>query len=327
MLSVATLIAAVAAAGCSRFLAPKDGGASSVRLACELGKAAYLPGEAILCRITLRNQGAEPLELPVLDRSTVSFAFWPKGPGGDLEMRYAEPIASTKERIYSSSGETGVVAPGGKLERLFIFTTLSLERGEYRLQATYSRPDETTPGAELRAFAETVEFKVEGERVAAHRYSDGVLAKEDAIELAKREAAAPTRDAQAIMVYDEKGFLKWWVNLTLETPATTGTLAAAAPEPAPAPAAESAEGIALIPASDDPEIAALVANALKESSAALAPPAAPAAVVKSYFIDPYLARVWREAQPFTARDRQETSLDVPRDSKFAQTMRERRQLP
>jgi hypothetical protein len=44
--------------------------------------------------------------------------------------------------------------------------------------------------------------------------------------------------------------------------------------------------------------------------------------VKSYFIDPYKAKVWKEAKPFTKDDKPK-EIQIPKDSKILQKFRER----
>ena len=250
----------LAPASCARFSARK-GADSPLRLTIQLPKAQFLPGEVVKAEVALLNPTGQPVEVPMLDHTTLSFSFAPKAKGGDKELRYIEPVFSPKE----PSAAPIALAPGTCLQRTFLFTKLTFERGAFVLQPIYSIPESGTTKPARRTYAKAVAFSVAGAKVFAHRTLDGLLTQDDAIALARREIKTKPKHAEAMLVTDEKGFPKWWVNLELAGPGAKG------------------------------------------------------GSVKSYFIDPIQAKVWREAKPFTRTPPSEP----PKNSKLMQEFRDR----
>lgn len=236
---------------------------SDIALSITLEKNVVQPGEAVLVDVKLLNQGHDAVTVKNLDHASVLFARWPKGEGGKSEStRFVEPVFSESIK----TGEDVKIEAGKSIQRPFLFTDLSLERGEFMLQATHVH---SVRGAQLKTFSASIPLTVAGEKPLVHRYSDGLLSKSDAIRISATEAGMASAAGDAVIILDEMGLKKWWVNLYPPT----------------------------------------------ASSATSRP-----SVVKSYFVDPYHAVVWREAKPFTPEIKQRGIQELPKDSKAVQKL-------
>lgn len=225
---------------CSRLSTGAAGQASDLTLALKLSKEKYQPGEPVTAMVTLTNASGEPVSAAMLDHASVTFSVQPQKAGAASEQRFVEPLYSEKEQ----TGEGKGLGAGESLARNFVFTNLTFERGGFVLAAVYARPSDSPLRAPRKSYAKAAAFAVEGQKAFAHRYLSGLLAREDAIALATAKAGGKVQGADTLLITDEAGFAKWWVNLTLEGGA-----------------------------------------------------------VKSWFIDPVFAQVWKEARPFTAADK------------------------
>ncbi len=238
-----------------------------LELSTALEKDHLLPGEPLLCTVTLKNNSSHAIRVKQLDHTSLFFSFWPKGKGGKTEnTTFVTPVFST---LLDTGAEISL-QPHASMSRPFLFTTLTMQRGDFVLSAYHQQP---VADGQKKTFARSVAYSVAGETAFAHRTVDGLLSRSDAIRLAKEAAAMPVAPADALMIIDESGFRKWWVNVG--------------------------------------------------ATAASAPASAPSTAMKSYYIDPYRAVNWREAQPFTAEDRRSGTRELPKDSKVAQRLLQR----
>jgi hypothetical protein len=170
----------------------------------------FRPGEAVLAEVTLTNPGSRAQTVAGLSHASVRFAFEPAKPAQNRrQARFVEPIYSPKE---PAPGEQ-TLKPGESVKRTFVFTVLTLERGEFLLRAVYAKPGEDSPQKALKSWARPALFAVVGEKVFAHRTPDGRLAKPDALRLASARVGGKPRKAEAILALDEAGFECWWVNV------------------------------------------------------------------------------------------------------------------
>ena len=238
--------------------------ASPFELTASLDTKQYAPGQAVICQVSLRNRFYQPRKVRMPDRESVKFAVLPNKEKGQELLRFVMPVFSEKDK----TGEVTDMDGQSSVTRHFVFTTLAFERGEYVLQCVYSTPKEGGFDLEQRVYARATTFTVEGAKAVAHRYEDGVLAKEDAIALAAAKAGGQIERSDAMMVWDEMGFKKWWVNLWLK-------------------------------------------DGKQEET------------VKSYFVDPYLARVWKEAAAPFVREEKAAPPGMRNDPRLYQQLRER----
>lgn len=88
-----------------------------------------------------------------------------------------------------------------------MFTQLTVERGDFVLLATYQTENDS------KVQAQPFAFSVQGDRVLLHRYLNGLLTRDDAIQLAARRFQVSAENADAMLIQDEMGFLKWHINL------------------------------------------------------------------------------------------------------------------
>lgn len=204
---------------CSRLMTPSGAGpASDLNLTTQLSQGQYRLGEPVLARVTLGNTRETAVETPQLDHTTVAFTVQPQLKSSLGELRFVEPVYSGKEdagRMIRLPG-AGEGPTSATVPRDFVFTTLSFEPGTYLLEAVYSRPSAGTLKPARKTYSKAVLFTVAPGAVYAHRYVNGLLARQDAINLAAAQAGAAVKSSDTLLVTDEAGFYKWWVNLTLE---------------------------------------------------------------------------------------------------------------
>lgn len=233
--------------------APQD-----LQLTLTLSKPKYLPGEPVAAMLTLTNASGKAVVANSLDHASVSFSVMPRLKNGPGDMRFIDPVYSEKEPVGKTMRLDPLGSTSSTIYRTFYFTTLSFERGDFLLEAVYSRPPENSSSPAPKTYAKPVLFTVEGQKVFAHRYlGEGLISREDAVGLATAAAKAAGRvsASDTLLITDELGFKNWWVNLKI------------------------------------------------------AGPAGP--VVKSYFVNPYIAQVRAEAQPFTAADKGDEAPMAP----------------
>lgn len=184
-----------------------------------LNKEVYPPGEAVICDVSLENTSEILLNIRSLDHSSVEFYFLPKEKDSYSNMQIIEPVYSD----YESANGTIVIDPKAKINRNFVFTNLTFNRGEFVFQATYTIPQSPDSTEKIIIYSKPVFLNVKGEKVFTERYLNGIITKESAIELAKREIRDKIEKTSAVMtivkydailIKDEAGFLKWWVNIT-----------------------------------------------------------------------------------------------------------------
>lgn len=250
----------LAATGCARLRGGDPARALTLELA--LDAPAYAPGAPVVAQLTLTNTGGRAVEAVSLDRTALTFSFRPaQAAGPQSGLLLVEPVYSEKE----PAGQGLRLKPGEAQTRRFVLTRLTLERGAYFVQAIYALPRPSGERPAPKVYARAVPFKVEGEKVFAHRYPDGLITRQEAIARAAAQAGFQPAKSDALLVTNQLGFREWWINL-----APTG-----------------------------------------------------GGATKSFYVNPYTARVIGPAQrPFTAED-QGLRATPPKDSKAAQQVRER----
>jgi hypothetical protein len=175
-----------------------------------LDKAKYLPGEPILAHVELKRSLTGKMDRALQpDHETVRFLLRPDREGGEREITYEEPVYSPQE----PTKQWTEISPGKSIPRRFLFTVLTFERGSFALAAEYEVPDPKDVSKSVKIYSPPALFKVEGQKAFARRYRNGLLYREDALDIAKKSVQGEVLDAKCVWAVDEKGFLKWWVNV------------------------------------------------------------------------------------------------------------------
>jgi hypothetical protein len=256
------LLVLTACSGLSSLKRKEPSSPFSLFLALE--KDQFLPGEPILVWLELKRswQGNIGHALQP-DHETVRFMLRPDRDGGEREVTFVEPVYSPQEptKMWTE------LAPGAGVQRRFLFTVLTFERGSFAVAAEYEVPDPNNASSPVKIYSPPVVFKVEGQKVFARRYLNGLLYREDAYEIAKKKVQGEILDTNGIWASDEKGFLKWWINVRSR-------------------------------GADDKE------------------------EIRSFLVDPYLARVENAPKPFE-KSEEDLAPPFPRDSKRIQDLREK----
>lgn len=174
----------------------------------QLDQTDYQPGQAVIGNLHLVNATSQTLRTPLPDHRSVAFYIRTRTAESYGPMKAVEPVFSPHEQ----TGAVQTVPPGGQLERSFVFTTLTFNRGDFTILAVYepARGETDNP---LKIYSTPVPFSVQGEQALVHRYPDGLLAEEDAIELAAAEFGRPVERTEAQLVIDHAGFNQWWITL------------------------------------------------------------------------------------------------------------------
>ncbi len=203
------LMVMLMACGCARGVM-NEPVSESLELTLSIERAQVAPGEPLLVELTLTNRTDELMTVLKPDHESIAFGVTAREPAPGAGQRFVAPVFSEAEATHVWID----LAPGESLNRQFVFTVLTLERGAYALMAIARVADETRPSGERRVHAPAVGFEVGGEKVFARRYPDGLLAREEAIAIARRAMGASEAAAgETLLVRDSRGFARWWVNI------------------------------------------------------------------------------------------------------------------
>lgn len=188
-----------------------------LRLELRLDRQVYRPGQAVIAQVTLTNAGPTTKTVRAMDAASVRFFF---GRTQEETPLLRRPVTSNR----ASRTDSRVLGPGRRMARRFILTQVTQYRGGLRLQAHYHplQVETGTPGPLPVVYSEANPYRVEGE-VLFKRDSAGLIRREEAIELARQHVGGDVRQADAVLIEDEKGFYKWWVNIKTAAPARDGT--------------------------------------------------------------------------------------------------------
>jgi hypothetical protein len=170
-------------------------------VAAVLDAEEFRPGEAVVCTVTVTNDGTGPGSAGVLSADTMEFWYGPRG----TDLRFQrDAVRSIKEKGL----ESATLAPKESITRRFLLTRLTEEEGNYAFHALYSPEGNVagTPGIAGPAFL----YRVDGRRVF-RRDDVGLIRKEDVLEVVKRKVGPEVISAEAKLVRNEGGFLDWWV--------------------------------------------------------------------------------------------------------------------
>jgi len=215
---IAMTILMLAGSGCSRL--PVVGKSfekqkqpnGQIEMELRLVRTNLRPGDPVLAYGWIRNMGHKTLSVQMLDASSVEFYVASPGPAGTVRVL---PVVSPKEPL----GQVEEIGPRQVLPktqaRTFVFTTLTKEPGNFRLQAIYHPTVKGKPSDLPPVIAKAVAFQVGGQR-SCNRDRDGVLLKDDAVGIAKRHVGRPATVSDALLFEDEMGFLVWKVIFTID---------------------------------------------------------------------------------------------------------------
>jgi len=212
---IGAAVLAFATSGCARipgFGKKEDLSSAPIKIDVRLAQPNVRPGHAMIVSISIRNVGSEILSVQMLDASSIEF--YVEGPESDNTIR-VRPVVSSQEPLGQVEDlESGKTLPQGQPRR-FVFTTLTKAEGNYRLQAMYYPTPKGAASGLPPVIAKATAFQVAGQR-SCNRDRDGVLLKDDAIEIAKRHLGRPVTAAEGLLGEDEMGFLVWRTILTVD---------------------------------------------------------------------------------------------------------------
>lgn len=191
-----------------------------LKLDVSLERAEFRPGEAVVATVRMTNASEEPIEVrdlsaesapPVNVSGPVEFFFGPT----DRQRRVQRfPVVSPKEEMQRGPRSTKTVslAPGESKTRQFVLTSLTEHTGEFIVQVHLDPYMDLQARRTGKIYSEPVYYQVKGQPVFS-RDSKGLILMEDAQELAADQAPGQVRTTDALLVRDDVGFYKWWVNV------------------------------------------------------------------------------------------------------------------
>jgi len=213
--AVALLCAALGGTACSRLpfvgRSAQEGAAapeSPIAVSLAASQETFRPGDAVIVTITVRNASDRAIQPQWIDVASVEFLL--AGPGrGPARV---QPLSSPNETLGVT---TQSLAPQGNWSRHFIFTTITKDPGQHRLQAIYHAVPQGVVTELTPAISKALAFQVAG-APSFQRDRDGIIVKEQAVAVARQQVGRPVTDVTALLVRDAAGFLDWWVTLTID---------------------------------------------------------------------------------------------------------------
>ncbi|MCX7014823.1 MAG: hypothetical protein NTW86_20120 [Candidatus Sumerlaeota bacterium] len=190
----------------------------AVRVAMD--RSQYRPGDAVVVAVELTNMTDKPLPARWPNFDSLQFFFG----STDKKVPFRRSPVYSKDEIPLQFSMKELES-GGKWRRNFLLTRLTESPGEFVLTVGYTPSAPRLPGVDPKdqksekaaprmSWSNVVLYTVGGDR-ALHRDSKGVLLKGDAVALAKQRLARPVADVKTELIWDEYGFLEWWVCLTV----------------------------------------------------------------------------------------------------------------
>ena len=193
-----------------------------------LEKPVYRPGEAILAQVSVVNTTDQVIKIRGLNRESATFWFGEEG-GPRRVQRF--PVFSKKEdlEIKQTGAEVLELAPGEIRSRPFLLTQLSKKVGSYVAQV-HMDPFERLQVADRsgKLYSNLAEFEVRGEPYL-QRDNMGLIILEEAINIAAAATPGDIVMTDALMIEDEMGFYKWWINVAFRRPGGRPRASRAAP--------------------------------------------------------------------------------------------------
>jgi len=185
-------------------------------LTASMDKSVYRPGEAVRISISLMNNTEKSVSMRQPDAASLGFFF---GRTGDPERMRRDAVSSKND----SKGAMLDLAPGQTYSRKFLLTMLTHFEGPLSLQVHYD-PNVAGLGEQLaKIYSNVVAYEVTGDKLF-ERDAGGMIMKQEAINIAQAQVPGDVQSAEAILVEDEKGFYKWWVNVQVQPPGQAASL-------------------------------------------------------------------------------------------------------
>lgn len=203
-----------------------DATGKDIVVTATLNKSVYRPGEAVLVTVTARNTTGAPIRVlalaaesgpPATAAGPLTFWF---GPHGTLDRFQRYPVVSRGEATArgSTGGETLLLGAGEEMQRQFVLTRITPKPGRLLFQIHC----EPFPSKEIKRigkfYSEPQYYEVYGPQLF-RRDSKGLIELEEAIRLAAAEVPGEINLVDAVLIDDEMGFNRWWVNVDYEKPA------------------------------------------------------------------------------------------------------------
>lgn len=202
-----------------------DSTSKDIVVTATLAKSVFRPGEAVLVTLSAKNTTDGPLRiLPPTAESgppataSGSTTFW-FGPAANLDRFQRYPVVSRREARARGlrSEDTILLKAGESVQRQFLLTRITEKPGSYVFQAHM----EPFPAKEIKRigtfYSHPVPYEVYGPRLF-RRDSKGLIELEEAIRIAAAEAPGEVHLMDAVLIEDEMGFYRWWVNVDFEKP-------------------------------------------------------------------------------------------------------------
>lgn len=174
-------------------------------------KSVFQPGEAILLHLKVINSSNEPIRMRGLDDSSLTFWF---GRSDQSRRVQRSPVVSKLEEkgMQQRSAPPVEVAPGTSQTRSFLLTHFAPEPGDYVCQIHFDPEWDSIDSITGKIYSNLVSYRVHGDRLF-RRDSLGLVMMEEAINVAAADTPGDILLTDAILIEDEMGFYKWWVNL------------------------------------------------------------------------------------------------------------------
>lgn len=197
-----------------------ESSADDLLLLAEVEKSVFRPGEAVIVYLTVSNTTEETIVVRGMSASTAPpggiegvVSFW-YGRANSLRRLQRYPVVSTYEERQMASAETPTVEiePGGTISRRFLLTRITPEPGTYRFQAHFDAYSIIRSQRLGKVFSNSLRYEVHGDMLF-ERDSKGLILLEEAIRVASARAPGDVQLVDAILIRDEGGFFKWWVNV------------------------------------------------------------------------------------------------------------------
>jgi hypothetical protein len=195
----------VLAQGCSLL---RKGAEPALILVLSIDRPTYRPGDAVIANVQVLNTTGH--EYTIQNLNAKSLSFWLINADTD-ETHKLEPVYTEKEDMIfpRTLGEHEAIS------RPFLLSEATTTSGTYSLHAIYEGALVAENKAPFVPPSKRVVFRVEGERQFS-RDLNGILKKDDAIELARRAVGEPATLVDATLVKNEAGFLDWWITLQIK---------------------------------------------------------------------------------------------------------------
>jgi len=179
-------------------------------LSVSLDREQYDVGEPVVVTVGLENRGRRAVDVPRFDAQSLKFMAGLKGVNTRV---YREPVASAEVEPQGRQ-----VKPGEAATRQFLFTRLSEQEGEYALLVSLKGIVVKGELLDDVLYATPVPFRVTS-RVSLRRDPvNGMILKEQAVEIARKSVVGEVKETRAVLVpLGDSGLFTWLVMLRAQT--------------------------------------------------------------------------------------------------------------